>query len=212
MDVMTKLHECRGLQMENSSVNPNSLHRTLSLLYLCIYVYMATTHDFLSMLWFLIFQCNSCKTQSCSLAGITMCMSHKTQSSSKVSTACLSQYGFSASSILSGQPCLVLEKMHCHWCLQWRNLTNTFMNVSSCILHDHKPLTKILGPKRGILPLTAAWLQGWVLQPASTPAQDSVSSYFSCKCWCIITSSTMVETKSGHSGHILSGSGGTDPF
>ena len=29
---------------------------------------------------------------------------------------------------------------------------------------DHKPLTTILGPKRGIPPLATAWLQRWALQ------------------------------------------------
>ena len=74
--------------------------------------------------------CNSCRTCSCSLAGITTLVPHMTQSSSKVSSVHLFQYVFSVSSTSSGQPCLV-----CH---------STLLNMGSRPI-THLSLSDVMG-------------------------------------------------------------------
>ena len=50
------------------------------------------------------------------------------------------------------------------WCLALRNFTSIYLYGRRFVLiTDHKPLTAILGPKRGVPPLTAARMQRWAL-------------------------------------------------
>ena len=122
---------------------PYSLTSYTGLCHFCyLRVCLATTLDFLPISWFY-----SCRTCSCSLAGITTLMPHMTESSSKISSVHLFQHSFNVSFTSSGQPCLVYRstllniESHPVTRLSWADVMGRAsicwtvkMSVSGCLL------------------------------------------------------------------------------